>query len=312
MKDLGWKKRSNRLAPRGENLTESVLSDDGEPCVWLEKPDGFCVPLEGNLSIGRAPQSGLQLYDEAVSRRHAMVHAQGKSEFWLVDLGSRNGSYVNAQRVHQAVKLRDGDELRIGGDLLVFRNPTVRSSTTVVGGAPTRSRIEATPCWLLVADVVDSNGLAQALPGKEFAKLMDEWFEQSRVVVEKNAGTINKYLGDGFFAFWRASGECVEGLIPTLEALRELRETQEFQYRYVLHHGRVWMGGVASCGEESLFGPNVNFVFREEKLAAKLGQLCLFSEPAAFPLHTRLDLEYEGTHELDGIKGEHRFFVPAA
>src|SRR5258708_31608564 len=92
---------------------------------WLEKPDGARVSVLGSLSIGRTPKNQVVLEDERVSRRHAIIHAQGEGEFWLVDLGSRNGIYLGERRVQQPVRLSDGDRIRIASFLLVFRQPKV-------------------------------------------------------------------------------------------------------------------------------------------------------------------------------------------
>jgi len=58
--------------------------------------------------------------DPAVSRLHAVVENYG-SGWTLRDLGSRNGTYVNGERVLAERMLRAGDEVRIGSTRLVFR-----------------------------------------------------------------------------------------------------------------------------------------------------------------------------------------------
>jgi class 3 adenylate cyclase len=76
----------------------------------------------------------------------------------------------------------------------------------------------------------------------------------------------------------------------------------------VLHHGEVFMGGVASLGEENLSGKEVNFVFRMEKLASALGVSRLLSEAAHGQLAGRLQAKDVGTHILSGFEGQYRFF----
>jgi pSer/pThr/pTyr-binding forkhead associated (FHA) protein len=72
----------------------------------------FPLPDGGELKIGRAPGVGITLLDPKVSREHARVFQQATG--WIVeDLESRNGTYVNAQRVKKRL-LQPGDRLRTG------------------------------------------------------------------------------------------------------------------------------------------------------------------------------------------------------
>lgn len=68
--------------------------------------------------LGRHPDSEIMLDDITVSRRHARI-SRGPSGYTIVDDGSLNGTYVNAQRVERA-ELRQGDEIQVGKFRLVF------------------------------------------------------------------------------------------------------------------------------------------------------------------------------------------------
>jgi hypothetical protein len=79
---------------------------------------GLRFTLEGDqVTVGRIPDNAIQLDDFTVSRQHAVLVKQGGA--WLVrDLGSLNGTYVNAERVEESV-LQHGDEVQIGRFRLV-------------------------------------------------------------------------------------------------------------------------------------------------------------------------------------------------
>ena len=83
------------------------------PQAWLEASVGTPTPVRGTCSIGRSATNEVVLPDDKVSRRHAMINAQGLGEFWLVDLGSSNGTYLNGRRVSQPSRLNDGDSIEI-------------------------------------------------------------------------------------------------------------------------------------------------------------------------------------------------------
>jgi class 3 adenylate cyclase len=285
---------------------------DCEPTLpaWLEKPDGSRVPVTGNLAFGRVAGSEVVLPDERVSRRHATIHAQGEGEFWLVDLGSRNGTYVNDRRVSQPVRLRDHDRLRLGPFHLTFRHPGSALGHTTVAGTTMQTLVDVhrAPCWLLVADVEGSTRAAQSRAPDELAVLMGQWFRRCQQLVEAAGGTMNKYLGDGFLAFWKAAATRPEALATLIAALRELQQQGSPDFRFVLHHGEVLLGGGGSMGEESLSGPAVNFVFRMEKLAGSLGERCLLSESAQGSSTGQFHTNPLGRHALAGFEGEFPFY----
>jgi len=93
--------------------------------VYLEiwRPSGVRpVALKGErITIGADPSSDVYIADDgAVSGLHAVVENYGAR--WTVrDLGSRNGTQVNGERVLGERALRPGDELRVGSTRLVFR-----------------------------------------------------------------------------------------------------------------------------------------------------------------------------------------------
>ncbi len=80
---------------------------------------GESFPLEGDrMTVGRRPDSDVFLDDVTVSRDHALI-VRRSGAFWLDDLGSLNGTYVNRRRI-DSHRLEDGDELQIGKYKLSF------------------------------------------------------------------------------------------------------------------------------------------------------------------------------------------------
>ncbi len=80
---------------------------------------GESFPLPGErLAIGRRPDSEVFLDDVTVSRDHALI-VRRHGGWWLDDLGSLNGTYVNRERI-DSHHLADGDELQIGKYKLTF------------------------------------------------------------------------------------------------------------------------------------------------------------------------------------------------
>jgi serine phosphatase RsbU (regulator of sigma subunit) len=74
---------------------------------------------DGRMVIGRGEESHVFLPDFRLSRRHAELEQRGDG-FYIVDLGSTNGTFLNGQRVHGERRLADGDLISLGGSRLVF------------------------------------------------------------------------------------------------------------------------------------------------------------------------------------------------
>jgi class 3 adenylate cyclase len=278
--------------------------------AWIERQDGKVLPLTGNLSIGRTAANQLVVDDQRVSRRHAIIHSQG-GEYWLVDLRSRNGTCVGERRIYQPVRLRDGDRIRICAENFTFHQPgnepTAESMTQ--SAFHTRTEILAVQCWLLVADLEGSTALAQSMPADQLAMMLGQWFQACRALIEESNGFINKYLGDGFLAFWRQPVVDQDTLASTIVALRGLQQKGTPRFRFVLHRGEVLFNSAFSSLEENLSGASLSFVFRMEKLAPTLGQNFLLSEPAADGLKGRLELSPLGEHGLSGFVGKFPLFT---
>ena len=99
--------------------------------TWTD-PDGGEQEREllpGDLTVGRASTCDVVLSDPMVSRRHARIRVEG-DDIILEDLGSRNGTYVNGDRV-EATELQSSDDIRIGG-VTLFLRPTGTQATIVV------------------------------------------------------------------------------------------------------------------------------------------------------------------------------------
>ncbi|MFI5317405.1 MAG: FHA domain-containing protein [Myxococcota bacterium] len=86
----------------------------------------FCPPLApveiaagARVAIGRGRDCELALFTDSASRRHAEVYAEGP-EFYVRDLGSKNGTYVNGEPVTRPRALRPGDRVNVGSTAITF------------------------------------------------------------------------------------------------------------------------------------------------------------------------------------------------
>lgn len=95
--------------------------DDKRACLIMIKGDfiGQIHELgESDTVIGRSDDSDLVLIDTRISRNHAKLSRRADG-YYLEDLGSTNGCWVNNEKVTNPVKLYEGDKIRL--DRIVFK-----------------------------------------------------------------------------------------------------------------------------------------------------------------------------------------------
>jgi hypothetical protein len=101
--------------PRGSSKPPNV--------VLVRREDGRKVgshKLTGTLQIGRADACHIQPDDTYVSQFHARLFSKNGS-WYVEDLGSTNGTYLNRQRLTAPAELKPGDEVRVGRTVLELR-----------------------------------------------------------------------------------------------------------------------------------------------------------------------------------------------
>jgi pSer/pThr/pTyr-binding forkhead associated (FHA) protein len=105
-----------------ELRTQSELARATQIPVLTISPinDGDINPVEFTIPeviIGRDPACSFSIQDETVSSRHARM-SYHHNQWWVEDLGSTNGSYLNDDRVYTPTVVISGDEIRCGQIIL--------------------------------------------------------------------------------------------------------------------------------------------------------------------------------------------------
>lgn len=80
---------------------------------------GAYTIIQGTLVIGRDPRADVVLQDEGISRRHCRIGVDEKERYFIEDLGSTNGTFVNRRRIDRKI-LSDDDRIYLGTCVLKF------------------------------------------------------------------------------------------------------------------------------------------------------------------------------------------------
>ena len=105
----------------------------------------FTITVEG-LRIGREPGIEIQIDDANVSRQHARVLLHNGA-VWVQDAGSRNGIFVNGERVPDHKQLKFGDRLAVGAHVFEVVAPSAPASIASAPPARKSAPPPAQPKW---------------------------------------------------------------------------------------------------------------------------------------------------------------------
>ena len=235
-------------------------------------------------AIGRGDGCAVMLDNRSVSRLHALIQRRERGDFSLVDLGSRNGSFVNARRVSVPVVLNDQDRLVFGDQQLAFWQP-VRTANPLPlhdtgRNAPTTALHMHVLATIVVVDIRDFTPLARTVSEALLSQTIGTWFLRTGEIAQGMGSWAQKYIGDAVMAVW------VHDRVPDLAAdvLRALRAvsqmgtaTAEISQTLPLP-GPLRIGAGINTGPAILggtdytaIGDTVNAAFRLEAATKTLG-----------------------------------------
>ena len=288
-----------------ERMSNAVLA------AWLDVGDRQ-LPLVGKtFSLGRSKDNNVVFTSSKVSRRHALVHAQGASEFSLVDLGSSNGTHLNGRRVVEPITLQHGDVIQIGEQSLVFRLETPRcpeEEIYVTEAQMTVRDVSELTCWFLLLDIQNFVRLSSEIQTEELARMVGAWLAKCRRVVEDHGGNVSKFLGDGLLVYWDTRFCDNTNVAAALNLLRLMQAQRQPPFRCALHFGTAIFGSAAAPGEVSALGHDLNFVFRIERVAAANDFPFVLSEAAHSRMGALLGTKSLGLFSVKGLEGEQSLF----
>lgn len=258
---------------RSRAMQASLNSKDGEKVF----------PLQDFSLVGRGSHTTVRVRDASVSREHASLHRDG-GIYWLSDLKSANGTFINEVRVTGKRALIPGDTVRFGTVSLTYECVVQEEVEPEAKENPTTSLpVKTIRMTMLVGDLRNFTGISAQLPATEVADLLAEWYRECRHVLKSRGAIIDKFIGDGVVALWPgddgptrlAATEAARLLCgthahehPTRWRLRQSRGI-EVRCHAGLHVGDVAFGTLRP-GETSAVGRPLRVAASVEGLTRKL------------------------------------------
>jgi class 3 adenylate cyclase len=221
-----------------------VIESRGVPFLLCSDDSGVqrVYPLEASraVTIGRGEGADVRLWwDPSVSLLHAEAARLGTH--WLIsdDGVSRNGTFVNGERLNGRRRLRHGDVVRVGHTTLAFNDARdERRGATTITDAPAANGTVT----LLFTDLVGSTELMDRLGDNVGERLRREHFAILREAAGEHGGREVKSLGDGLMvAFPSALGAvaCAVTMQQRIAAYKDEHADQAMGLRIGLNAGEV-------------------------------------------------------------------------
>ena len=268
------------------------------------------------VAIGRTRDNQIALTrDSYVSSWHCEIYFAG-GQYWVKDLASRNGTFVNGNRIYQPKRIIPGKTtIYVGRTWLLLDarkhaeeqeantqalKNVVRSGSIII---PSSSFFEK-PAEesLFVVDICNSTGLANQYGEKALLKIVYVLAEIITRLAEKNQVQFLKCTGDGFFATFKQTKEGLRvacGLLHQMERLfQKAPELINPGLRIALHRGPV----VTDKNGDRL-GVACNLIFRLEK-ATLDSQVSAPEQPCELPEKDRILLTEDAVKSLGGELSE--------
>jgi class 3 adenylate cyclase len=155
------------------------------------------------LTIGRASRADVVIDDAQVSRHHARIETRDAHP-WILDLGSKNGTWLNgAQLEASAVELCDGDELRLGQLALRVQSGDDRTLSVA-------ERRTAETVTVLFTDLEGHTALFEELGTDAAFELVTQHIDAMKRAVSLQDGIVVKTQGDGLIATFTSVRNAVD------------------------------------------------------------------------------------------------------
>ncbi|MBW4648415.1 MAG: adenylate/guanylate cyclase domain-containing protein [Kastovskya adunca ATA6-11-RM4] len=251
------------------------------------------LPLVGSncWTVGRSDDNNFVLSDRWISRNHAMLQCTETGDFYLIDLGSRNGSFVNGRRVSIPVTLRNGDRLTFGQTDLEFHCPLKEGSSNASSTGEDKETLTSTLhvrrlMSVMVVDIRDFTVLTRQIDEKILSAVIGTWFRQSGEIIREAGSWVDKYIGDAVMAIWfhgsqGVSNEEAINIFRSVSALHKMTSdlSKEYPLPFPLRIGTGINTGFAMVGntgsgdrpDYTAIGDTVNAAFRLESSTKQIG-----------------------------------------
>jgi adenylate cyclase len=266
---------------------------EGTAYLGIPHPEGVrnvCLDRGNTWKLGRTSENNIVLPSEWVSRQHALVQRAENGDYYLFDMGSRNGTFLNGIRVTVPAELNNGDRISFGDFHITFYCPKRVDKAAEPATGPeamaTMTYFAQKKTTVLVVDVRGFTKIAQVVEPSLLSQVIGSLFRRGGEIMRKKGSWGQKYIGDALMSVWVHGNISYEIQVPPIfSALTELVQItstlqSQFNLPFPIGVGAGVNTGAAAIGnagsdhtaDYTALGDTVNAAFRFESATREIGQ----------------------------------------
>lgn len=247
--------------------------------------------VEGKCwTVGRGEENDIVIKDRCLSRNHAMLQCT-EGGYYLIDMGSSNGTFVNGRRVNIPVIVHNGDVVIFGQTELKFFLPRlseviISEEEGTLDGTATSILHVRRLMSVMVLDMRNYTSFTRQMDENLLSEVMTTWFRNAGHITRCYGSWVDKYIGDAVMAIWFHNSETIQKqeMINILQAMNDINQmTKTLSSRYPLPfelkvgaglntgYGMVGNAGSSSQPDYTALGDTVNSAFRLETITKEIG-----------------------------------------
>ncbi len=245
--------------------------------------NGDTLEFTNSFLIGRSVQCDLELSDSQVSRTHISLTPDPLGNWWLIDLGSTNGTFLNFRKVQQSTILKNGDRIQIAKKNFFFQCSTdnIAKDLLHIPLEEEKLLLDYKDYLFMAIRIYGTSRTSENYNEEYIQKILPNWQSSLEKEALRHDGEIALPSAYAPIIAFEKNNESAKQVLKFLSWITEEKLTKELDYQIVIHHGKMSLGDTAPNGYEKLIGRDIHFCQALSESTRNIGHRMLLTKESA-------------------------------